>query len=278
MEQKELEEELMDTLNLHSSVNVFNNKKTLSLEGGDEEKRIKYRKRSSSMSLMKIPKNFVPKLKPIQTIICPSPINLNQKAPIPPVPEIQSNTISTASFDSQNDLNLKPIRCIYSRKKKQKKSFKFLNIEEEVYALSDKEDTSKNIYKIYSESDTSKSEDEDEDNNITNYKKIDILNNINLMREKMTKIKRNSKYNNDNLFDDSNIDNHYLVKSLGQYKNLCHPKNIIKERKNHNMNLNRLRSMKIRTKSFNIKQRYVPTILGFLEKSSSANSLNSNDK
>lgn len=275
MEQKESEEELMDTLNLHSSVNFFTNKNKLSLEGGEEEKRLKYRKRSSSMSLLKIPKNFVPKLKPIQTIICPSPINLNQKAPIIPVPEIQRTTISTASFDSQNDLNLKPIRCIYSRKKKQKKSFKFLNIEEETYAISDNEDNSKNIYKLYSDSDTSKSEEED--NNLTNYKKINFLNNINLMREKMTKIKRNSKYN-DNLFDDSNIDNHYLVKSLGQYKNLCHPKNIIKERKNHNMNLNRLRSMKIRTKSFNIKQRYVPTILGFLEKSSSANSLNSNDK
>ncbi len=275
MEQKESEEELMDTLNLHSSVNFFTNKNKLSLEGGEEEKRLKYRKRSSSMSLLKIPKNFVPKLKPIQTIICPSPINLNQKAPIVPVPEIQRTTISTASFDSQNDLNLKPIRCIYSRKKKQKKSFKFLNIEEETYAISDNEDNSKNIYKLYSDSDTSKSEEED--NNLTNYKKINFLNNINLMREKMTKIKRNSKYN-DNLFDDSNIDNHYLVKSLGQYKNLCHPKNIIKERKNHNMNLNRLRSMKIRTKSFNIKQRYVPTILGFLEKSSSANSLNSNDK
>lgn len=275
MEQKESEEELMDTLNLHSSVNFFTNKNKLSLEGGEEEKRLKYRKRSSSMSLLKIPKNFVPKLKPIQTIICPSPINLNQKAPIFPVPEIQRTTISTASFDSQNDLNLKPIRCIYSRKKKQKKSFKFLNIEEETYAISDNEDNSKNIYKLYSDSDTSKSEEED--NNLTNFKKINFLNNINLMREKMTKIKRNSKYN-DNLFDDSNIDNHYLVKSLGQYKNLCHPKNIIKERKNHNMNLNRLRSMKIRTKSFNIKQRYVPTILGFLEKSSSANSLNSNDK
>lgn len=275
MEQKESEEELMDTLNLHSSVNFFTNKNKLSLEGGEEEKRLKYRKRSSSMSLLKIPKNFVPKLKPIQTIICPSPINLNQKAPIVPVPEIQRTTISTASFDSQNDLNLKPIRCIYSRKKKQKKSFKFLNIEEETYAISDNEDNSKNIYKLYSDSDTSKSEEED--NNLTNYKKINFLNNINLMREKMTKIKRNSKYN-DNLFDDSNIDNHYLVKSLGQYKNLCHPKNIIKERKNHNMNFNRLRSMKIRTKSFNIKQRYVPTILGFLEKSSSANSLNSNDK
>ena len=117
----------------------------------------------------------------------------------------------------------------------------------------------------------------EEDNKINNFKKINILNNINLMREKMTKIKRNSKYN-DNLFDDSNLDNHYLVKSLGKYKNICHPKNIIKVRKNHNMNLNKLRSMKIRTKSFNIKQRYVPTILGFLEKSSSANSLNSNDK
>jgi hypothetical protein len=276
MERKESEEELMETLNLHSSVNFFTKKNTLSLEGGEEEKRLKYRKRSSSMSIMKIPKNFVPKLKPIKTVICPSPINLNQKAPIVPIPEIQSTTISTASFDSQNDLNQKPIKCIYSRKRKpKKKSFKFLNIEEETYAMSDKEDNSKNICKIYSDSDTSKSEEED--NNITNYKKINILNNINLMREKMTKIKRNSIYN-DNLFDDSNIDNHYLVKSLGQYKNICHPKDIIKMRKNHNMNLNRLRSMKIRTKSFSIKQRYVPTILGFLEKSSSANSLNSNDK
>ena len=275
MERKESEEELMETLNLHSSVNFFTKKNTLSLEGGEEEKRLKYRKRSSSMSIMKIPKNFVPKLKPIKTILCPSPINLNQKAPIVPIPEIQSTTISTASFDSQNDLNQKPIKCIYSRKRKPKKSFKFLNIEEETYAMSDKEDNSKNIYKLYSDSDTSKSEEED--NNITNYKKINILNNINLMREKMTKIKRNSIYN-DNLFDDSNIDNHYLVKSLGQYKNICHPKDIIKMRKNHKMNLNRLRSMKIRTKSFSIKQRYVPTILGFLEKSSSANSLNSNDK
>jgi len=274
MEQKESEEELMmDTLNMHSSVNFFTSQNTLSLEEGEEEKRLRYRKRSSSMSILKIPKNFVPKLKPIQTIICPSPINLNQKPPVPPPPEIQSTTISTASFDSQNDLNLKPIRCIYSRKKKQKKSFKFLNIEEETYAMSDNEDNSKNIYKIYSDS-----ESDEEDNNINNYNKIDILNNINLMREKMTKIKRSSKYNNDNLFDDSNIDNRYLAKSLGQYKNLCYPKNIIKTIKTHNMNLNRLRSMKIRTKSFNIKQRYVPTILGFLEKSSSTNSLNSNDK
>jgi hypothetical protein len=275
MEQKESEEELMDPLYMHSSVSVFTKKNTLSLEGGEEEKRLKYRKRSSSMSLMKIPKNFVPKLKPIQTIICPSPIKLNQKEPIASLPEIQSNTISTASFDSQNDLNLKPIKCIYSRKKKQKRSLKFLNIEEEIHAMSDNEGISKNIYKLYSDSDTSKSEEED--NNINNYKKINFLNNINLMREKMTKIKRNSKYINDNLFDDSNIDNHYLVKSLGQYKNLCHPKDIIKMR-NHDMNLNRLRAMKIRTKSFNIKQRYVPTILGFLEKSSSNNSLNSNDK
>ena len=275
MEQKDSEEELMETLNMHSSVNFCLKKNKLSLEGGEEEKRLKYRKRSSSMTLMKIPKNFVPKLKPIKTIICPSPINLNQKAPIAPIPEIQSTTISTASFDSQNDLNQKQIKYIYSRKRKPKKSFKFLNIEEETYAMSDKEDNSKNICKIYSDSDTSKSEEED--NNITNYKKINILNNINLMREKMTKIKRNSIYN-DNLFDDSNIDNHYLVKNLGQYKNICHPKDIIKVRKNHNMNFNRLRSMKIRTKSFSIKQRYVPTILGFLEKSSSANSLNSNDK
>ena len=40
----------------------------------------------------------------------------------------------------------------------------------------------------------------------------------------------------------------------------------------------KIREIKYRTKSFNIKQRYVPTILGFLEKNNSANSLNSTGK
>ena len=115
MEQQESEDDLMETLNLHSSVNIFSNKNTLSLEGAEEEKRLKYRKRSSSMSLLKVPKNFVPKLKPIQTILCPSPINLNQKAPIVPPPEIQNTTISTASFDSQNDLNLRSAVLLLSK-------------------------------------------------------------------------------------------------------------------------------------------------------------------
>ena len=48
--------------------------------------------------------------------------------------------------------------------------------------------------------------------------------------------------------------------------------------KNPVYRLTNLDSIKNRTRSFNIKQRYVSTILGFLEKNNSTNSLNSNGK
>ena len=250
--------------NLRCSAIISTKKNKLSIE----ENKKYYRKRSSSVTL-KIPINFVPKLKPIPTIICPSPINLNQKSP-PQPPEIQNITVSTASFDSQNDLN-----HINSKRKKQKKSFKILNIEEEIYPVSDCEDNSKNII-IHTDSDTSKSDDEEEEE--TNHKYNKYLHNIKMMREKMTKIK-NSSVGNDNLFDDSDIEERFKRKRLFQNKNSGRASHLInKVRKNKNMILNPLNPIKNRTKSFNIKQRYVPTILGFLEKNTSYSSLNSNGK
>ena len=90
----------------------------------------------------------------------------------------------------------------------------------------------------------------------------------------MTIIRKNSIKNE---YDDSNIGNNYASKKLNQHKNIYQQK-CTDERKNKNLIENNLNSIKNRTRSFNIKQRYVSTILGFLEKNNSTNSLNSNGK
>lgn len=252
------EDEIKNIEKLHASVR-FTRNNNLTIEESNKT----LIKRSSSMSL-KSPKNFVPKLKPIPTIICPSPINLDQKSPLP-IPEIQNTTISTSSFDSQNDHNLKPIKYIYSRKAIKKKSFKILNIEEEVYAISDCESNSKKLNDSHSDSDNSKSV------------KIENSKNINIMRKNMAKLRKSLK-SNENLLDDSDIDNHFVGKRLNQYQNI-RQRTFIKEiRRKKNFGLNPLRKIKYRTKSFNMKSKYVSTILGFLEKNNSANSFNSNGK
>ena len=83
---------------------------------------------------------------------------------------------------------------------------------------------------------------------------------------------------NENIYDDSEIEKIYAIKRLYQEKNISQQKFIDKIRRNKDMNINPLRSIKSRTRSFKIQQRYVPTILGFLEKNNSTNSLNSNGK
>lgn len=258
---------------LHSSVNVFSAKKNRSI---DEHKKY-FKKRSSSM-LLNYTKNFVPKLKPIKAIISPSPINLNQKYP-ESIPQIQNVTISTISLDSQNDSNSKPIKYIYSRKNIPKRSSKILNIEEESHAISDCENESKKDFIIYSDSDSSKS-DKESDNNLniiykSNNSKISYFPySIKIMRKRMAKI-RNSFRSNDNLLDDSNIENFFMGKRLNHFKSINQQNLISTIRKKKFLNLKKI---KYRTKSFNIKQRYVSTILGFLEKNNSSNSLNSNGK
>ena len=261
------EDETMEKNNLRSSAIILTSKKKLSIV----ENHKYYRKRSSSMTL-KCPLNFVPKLKPIQTTICPSPINLNGNSP-PKQSEIQNTSISTSSFDSQNDFNLKTIKNIYFKKIKPKKSFKILNIVEETYPASDCEDSPKNIL-INTYSDATKS-DEEENNKFTGNKS---RRNVKMMREKMTKIK-NYFIINENTRDDSDFDDRFKRKRLYQYNKNGRASFIINNnRKNKNMSLNSLNPNKNRTKSFNVKQRYVPTILGFLEKKSSYSSLNSNGK
>ena len=261
--------------NLHGSVRFSRRNNNLTIEETNQSSM----KRSSSMSL-NYPKNFVPKLKPIPTIICPSPINLDQKFPPPVAPEIQNTTISTLSFDSQNEFNLKPIKYIYSRKTAKKKSFKILNIEEEAYALSDWENNSKKMNDSNSDSDYSKS-DEENNNNIKNKfklkNKLENLRNINIMRKKMAKLRKSFNLN-ENLLDDSNINKHFVGKRLNQYQNI-RQRNFIKEiRTNKNFCLKPIKMIKYRTKSFSLKPKYVSTILGFLEKTNSTNSLNSNGK
>lgn len=261
MENDSSEEEQFERT-IYKSVHVLHNKKKDLTFEEDDNCNIK---RCSSMSL-NLPKNFVPKLKPIKTIICPSPINLNQ----PSIPEKINTKVSGISNERQEDLNLKPIKLkfIFSRKRNKKKSNKILNIEEETHeteAISDCEDKSKKVTIIFTDSDTSNSNEEDNSKN----NKFDFLKNINFMREKMIYIRKNSLYN-DNIYDDSSIGN--------TLKNIYQQKFITKLRRNKNMFLKPLKSIKYRTKSFNYKQTHVSTILGFLEKNNSSNSVNSNGK
>ena len=245
---------------MHKSVNFGQKKNILSIE---EDKK-GYIKRSSSLSLI-YPKNFVPKLKPIKTNICPSPINLNQKSPDSPE-KLSLNP---------NEINLKPIKIICPKKRKLRKSTKFLNIEEETHeteAISDYEDKYKKATLATEELESSKSDIEDNDN-IKGDKKINFLKNINVIRKKMETIK-NSFINYDNINDDSNITNNFAKKRLYYKKKIYQEKYYDKIRQNKNMNLDPLKCNKNRTKSFNIRQGFVSTILGFLEKSNSSLSLN----
>lgn len=256
----------------HSSVNFFRPKKNFTIE---KDKKI-LKKRSSSMLLNSI-KNFVPTLKPKKEIIPKSPFNLNEQSPKNRPPEIQNTTISTASIESQRDYNYKPIKSLYRRKKSQKNSFK---IEEETYAKSDCErenenSNSKKELKIYSDSDSSKSDDENEARKSRNYKslKFGIFQNIKRLRKNLQKIRNNNKYKY--LFDDSNINNRSIGKKINQNKNIRQQNFISRIRKNK---IDPLDSIKNRTKSFCIRQRYILNILDFLEKNNSTNSFNSNKK
>ena len=81
-------------------------------------------------------------------------------------------------------------------------------------------------------------------------------------------IRKNSLVNEN---DDSSIRNSNAKKRLYQNRNLYEQKLIDKIRKKKNMLLDS--TIKNRTKSYNIQQRYVSSILGFLEKNNSNNSL-----
>lgn len=260
MENSISEEVKINEINLHNSINHLIRTNNLSFT---EENDSSWRIRSCSMSL-NYPKKFVPKLKPIKTVLCPSPINLTQNSSIA---EVQ-NTSSSTFNESQKDLNSMQSKYLYSNKAK-KKSFKIMNIEEETReceAMSDNEDKSKKINNIlYSDSDTSENDDGGGDNNNGRGGVVGgLVHNIKFIRQKMIRIRNNSVCN-ESMIDDSNIDSGLR---LSRYKYICAQKFIDKIKT----------SNKSRTKSFSAKQNYIPTILGFLERSHSSLSLSSNEK
>ena len=108
--QESYEEYELDSITKRASINVFGFKNKIKM--GMEP--IESRKRCSSASI-NLPKNFVPKLKPIIAKICPSPIILNEKSPPKITQEIQNTTMSTSSFDSKHEF--KKIRIKIKRKR-----------------------------------------------------------------------------------------------------------------------------------------------------------------
>ena len=265
MENSISEEVKINNINLHNSINHLIRTNNLSFS---EENDLSLRNRSCSMSI-NYPKNFVPKLKPIKTVLCPSPINLTQNSSI-----IEAQNTSSSTFnESQKDINLMSSKYLYSSKAK-KKSFKIMNIEEETReceAMSDNEDKSKKINILYSDSDASENDDGGGESSSERGGVVGgIVHNIKIIRQKMMRIRKNSVYN-ESMIDDSNIDSGLR---LSRYK--CAQRFIDKIK---NMHLNPIEiTNKYRTKSFSAKQDYVSTILGFLERSHSSLSLNSNEK
>ena len=270
MENSISEEVKINNINVHNSINHLIRTNNLSFS---EENDSSWRIRSCSMSI-NFPKNFVPKLKPIKTVLCPSPINLMQNSPIT---EVQ-NTSSSTFNESQKDINLMQSKYLYSNKAK-KKSLKIMNIEEETReceAMSDNEDKSKKINILYSDSDTSENDDGGGESSSGRGGAVGgIVHNIKIIRQKMMRIRKNSVCN-ESMIDDSNIDSGLR---LSRYKYIRAQRFINKIKKIKNMHLNPIEiSNKYRTKSFSAKQDYISTILGFLERSHSSLSLNSNEK
>ena len=94
----------------------------------------------------------------------------------------------------------------------------------------------------------------------------------------MSKIKKKFISIKDNLYDDSNIDNNFVRKRLNHFKDNEQENYINKIRKKKFLNLSFIKKIIYRTKSLNIKQRNVSTIIDFLEKKNRNNSLNPNKK
>jgi hypothetical protein len=234
------DEEQLTVRKFHCTINCFHKKNDdLSVE---KEKKVK-RRRSSSIKL----KNLVPKLKPINTVLCPSPIELNQKVPHPPpvLLRTQFALLSTISYYPEDKL-LKN-EC---EEKKTKKSLKIMNIEEDKCSISDYGDSSKKIPVACSDSEVPDNENKNDENK----NKFSIVQNINRMRAKMAQIKRKIFFN-DKIFDDLDIKfcQNFMKKTISSKS---------------------LKMINYKTKRFSLQKNYVSTILGFLENNKSVNSSN----
>ena len=226
-------------------------------------------RRRSSSALVNLPKNFVPKLHPKKTKLCPSPIKLNEKPPPKKFKEeLNITTISTSSFDSKNDFKIAKLR------KKVKNSFKLIN--EKVYAISDYEEIDKKEKENTFDSDTNSSKKVDNSKNI-NLRNIHKINNMKETRAEMMRIRKESNNDNANAIDDSNLRKQWKEKSYNIFKKI--KLNFVTNfRTNKSMSLYPLDSIKLRNKSHSNTSRCIPTILGFLERNKSSLSLKSMGK
>ena len=226
-------------------------------------------RRRSSSALVNLPKNFVPKLHPKKTKLCPSPIKLNEKPPPKKFKEeLNITTISTSSFDSKNDFKIAKLR------KKVKNSFKLIN--EKVYAISDYEEIDKKEKENTFDSDTNSSKKVDNSKNI-NLRNIHKINNMKETRAEMMRIRKESNNDNANAIDDSNLRKQWKEKSYNIFKKIK-LNFVTKFRTNKSMSLYPLDSIKLRNKSHSNTSRCIPTILGFLERNKSSLSLKSMGK
>jgi hypothetical protein len=223
-------------------------------------------RRRSSSALVNLPKNFVPKLHPKKTKLCPSPIKLNEKPPPKKFKEeLNITTISTSSFDSKNDFKIVKLR------KKVKNSFKLIN--EKVYAISDYEEIDKKEKENTFDSDTNSSKKVDNSKNI-NLRNIHKINNMKETRAEMMRIRKESNNDNANAIDDSNLRKQWKEKSYNIFKKI--KLNFVTNfRTNKSMSSYPLDSIKLRNKSHSNTSRCIPTILGFLERNKSSLSLKS---
>ena len=230
----------------HFTINNFRSKNysKMDLEQKNNKKR-------SSSATNNLPKNFVPKLKPKKALFNPSPILLDEKPPSKIINENHNRTISTSSFDSKKD--------IIMRKIIKKKSCNLIN--EKVYAISDNEEEINNCINIGSDSDSPRNDDNINNNNVKLRSK-QKFNDIQTMRFKMTKIRKNSV--NDNILDDSSIRKKFIPKKIIKIHTLF---KIFKH--NFKKDLYSLSSLRNRNKSFSATTKLDYPILGFLERTKS---------
>jgi hypothetical protein len=199
------------------------------------------RKRSATLANPLLTK-FIPKLKPIDTELCPSPINL------------------VTNEDKKVDDNF----ILEKNKKSSKKlSVQFNKIQEELYEninSSGDEKFNEDEFPIYSQlSDNESKSDqimEEKKKNINNDK-----NNINTIRKKMKKIRSEiklNKFNDDSIISDNsnrkNFEEDFISRHTRNYKS--------------NLQIEKIKeSLHYRNKSISFKDmpRFRPPILGFLE-------------
>ena len=199
------------------------------------------RKRSATLANPLLTK-FIPKLKPIDTELCPSPINL------------------VTNEDKKVNDNF----ILEKNKKSSKKlSVQFNKIQEELYEninSSGDEKFNEDEFPIYSQlSDNESKSDqnmEEKKKNINNDK-----NNINTIRKKMKKIRSEiklNKFNDDSIISDNsnrkNFEEDFISRHTRNYKS--------------NLQIEKIKeSLHYRNKSISFKDmpKFGPPILGFLE-------------